>query len=183
VNARTEELRQANEHLSRLSFSDALTGLANRRKLDETLDAEWRRAQRLNTSIALILLDVDFFKHYNDSLGHQQGDQCLAAIAAAIGECVNRAGDLAARYGGEEFMVVLPSAEISAAQALAEKIRVACESRALPHPASSVASVVTVSMGVAAIVPSSADELGLLVERADAALYRAKEAGRNRVAA
>ena len=181
VATRTEELRVANEHLSRLSFADALTGLANRRRLDEMLDAEWRRAARAQSPLAVVICDIDAFKAYNDSLGHLQGDRCLVAVAEVIRGCVNRAGDFVARYGGEEFVILLPGTGHAAAMEFAKGMRQAVERRAIPHPASPVAPVVTVSLGVAAAVPAGAATAEGLLAEADAALYRAKEEGRNRV--
>lgn len=180
VATRTEELRIANEHLSRLSLSDPLTGLGNRRRLDEVLDAEWRRAARTQTPLAVVICDIDAFKAYNDSLGHPQGDRSLVAVAEVIRGCASRAADFVARYGGEEFVILLPGTEHAGAMAFAEDLRRAVEERAIPHPASPVAPVVTVSLGVAARVPvGDASPEGLLAE-ADAALYRAKQDGRNR---
>jgi diguanylate cyclase (GGDEF)-like protein len=181
VAAKTEELRLANEHLSRLSFADALTGLANRRRLDETLETEWRRAARLRTPLAIVIVDIDAFKAYNDTLGHPEGDKCLVAVADVIRQAAGRAGDFAARYGGEEFMILIPGLGYEAALAYAEALRQACEARAIPHPASSVGPVVTISLGVAARVPSNDFSVAKLIAEADAALYRAKGAGRNRV--
>jgi diguanylate cyclase (GGDEF)-like protein len=181
VAEKTEELRLANEHLSRLSFADALTGLANRRRLDETLETEWRRAARLRTSLAIVIVDIDAFKTYNDTLGHPEGDKCLVAVADVIRQAAGRAGDFAARYGGEEFMILIPGLGYEAALAYAEALRRACEARAIPHPASPVGPVVTISLGVAARVPSNDFSVARLIAEADAALYRAKGAGRNRV--
>jgi diguanylate cyclase (GGDEF)-like protein len=182
VEQKTEALRLANEHLSRLSFADALTGLANRRRLDEMLETEWRRAARTQTPLAVVIIDIDAFKAYNDSLGHPEGDKCLVAVAEVIRHAASRAGDLAARYGGEEFMVLIPGLDHAGALAYAEMLRQACETRAIPHPASPVGPVVTISVGVAARVPSKELSVAALVAEADAALYRAKKAGRNRVA-
>ena len=169
------------DHLSRISFVDALTGLANRRRLDETLQTEWQRAQRLQTSLCIIIIDIDFFKAYNDTLGHPEGDKCLVAVAEVISKAASRAGDFAARYGGEEFMVLIPGLDHAAAMAYAETLRQACETRAIPHPASPVAAVVTISLGVAVCVPTAESSVEALVAQADAALYRAKHEGRNRV--
>ncbi len=182
VAIKTEELRIANEHLSLLSFADALTGLANRRRLDEVLDNEWRRAARLRTPLAMVIADIDAFKAYNDSFGHPQGDRCLAAVSEVIRLASSRAGDFAARYGGEEFVILIPGADLAAAKTFAEGLRAAVEARAIPHPASAVAGVVTLSLGVAARVPSGDAAPSGLVAEADAALYRAKQEGRNRVA-
>jgi diguanylate cyclase (GGDEF)-like protein len=182
VEEKTEELRLANEGLSRLSFLDALTGLANRRRFDEALTYEWRRAQRFGTPLALAMADVDGFKGYNDALGHPEGDRCLAAIAGVFLRSVRRAGDLAARYGGEEFAVLMPGLDRPSALKLAEAIRRGVASLAIPHPASLADSVVTVSLGVAVCLPSEGISITALVSDADAALYRAKKAGRNQTA-
>ena len=181
VALRTEELRLANEHLSRLSFVDALTGLANRRRFNEALDEEWRRASRAQTSLALVMADIDNFKLYNDSLGHQEGDHCLAAVADVFLKAAGRAGDLAARYGGEEMVFLMPGADHAAAMSMAERLRAACEALAIGHPTSPVRPVVTISLGVASCVPSAESSAEFLITQADAALYRAKEMGRNRV--
>lgn len=181
VAEKTEALRLANEHLSRLSFVDALTGLANRRRLDETLDTEWRRASRLQMPLAIVIADIDAFKAYNDTLGHPEGDKCLFAVANVIRNVASRAGDFAARYGGEEFIVLIPGLDREAATAYAEMLRRACESQAIPHPASPVGPIVTISLGVAVCVPSEQASFAALVAGADAALYRAKKEGRNRV--
>ena len=181
VAEKTEELRLANEHLSRLSFMDALTGLANRRRFDETLDNEWRRAERTQIPLAVVMADIDAFKAYNDTLGHPQGDRCLAEVAEAIRHSVSRAGDLPARYGGEEFVILIPAADHAAAAAFAERLRQTCENRAIPHPSSPVGPVVTISLGVASCIPSPELSAAGLVAEADAALYRAKQEGRNRV--
>ena len=181
VAEKTEALKLANEHLSRLSFADALTGLANRRRLDETLDTEWRRASRLQTPLAVVIADIDAFKAYNDTLGHLEGDKCLVAVAEVIRQAASRAGDFAARYGGEEFVILIPGLDHASATAYAEMLRQACEARAIPHPASPVAPVVTISLGVAVRVPSDQASVAALITEADAALYRAKKEGRNRV--
>ncbi len=181
VEEKTEALRLANEHLSRLSFADALTGLPNRRRLDETLDTEWRRAYRLQTPIAIVIVDIDAFKAYNDTLGHPEGDQCLIAVAEVIRHTTNRAGDFAARYGGEEFCIIIPGADRASAITHAEILRKACEARAIPHPTSPAGPVVTISLGVAACVPSEEMSIAALISEADSALYQAKKDGRNRV--
>lgn len=181
VAQRTEELRQANEHLKQLSFLDAVTGLPNRRRFNEAADEEWRRARRGQTSLALVLADVDAFKRYNDQMGHLKGDECLGAVGAVLGASIGRAGDLAARYGGEEFVVLLPGADRAAALMVAEHIRAGIESLAMPHPTSPAGPVVTVSLGVAACVPDDERTLESLIAEADDALYTAKREGRNRV--
>lgn len=181
VEQRTEELRLANAHLSRLSFVDALTGLANRRRFDEALVQEWRRAARSQTPLAVVMADIDGFKLYNDTLGHPQGDLCLAAVAEVFLQAAGRAGDLVARYGGEEFVVLIPGADHAAAMRFAEGLRAGCEARAIPHPTSPVGPVVTISLGVASCIPADDGQATSLVAQADAALYRAKQEGRNRV--
>ena len=181
VAEKTEALRLANDHLSRLSFVDSLTGLANRRRLDETLETEWRRASRLQTPLAVVIADIDAFKAYNDALGHPEGDKCLVAVADVIRQAASRAGDFAARYGGEEFFILIPGLDYAAATAYAEMLRQACEAQAIVHPASAVAPVVTISLGVAVRVPSEETSVAALIAEADAALYRAKKEGRNRV--
>ena len=181
VAQRTEELRLANERLSRLSFVDALTGLANRRRFNDTLDEEWRRACRSQTNLAVVMADIDNFKLYNDALGHVEGDHCLSAVAGVFLRTAGRAGDLAARYGGEEMVFLMPGADHATALAMAESLRAACEALAIPHRASPVSPVVTLSLGVASCIPSADVPAQSLVAQADAALYRAKETGRNRV--
>jgi len=181
VTERTEELRQANEHLAQLSFVDSLTGLANRRRFDETFEQEWQRAKRFQTPLALLIADVDYFKLYNDTLGHPEGDKCLAALAEILRHEARRAGDLVARYGGEEFVIVVPGADLDAAVEFAERIRKACEEGAIPHPASSTAPVVTISVGLGSRVPADESTSETLLQEADAALYQAKRNGRNRV--
>jgi diguanylate cyclase (GGDEF)-like protein len=178
---KTEELRIANEHLSRLSYADALTGLPNRRRLDDALETEWRRAMRTATPLAVVIADIDAFKPYNDSLGHLEGDRCLVQIAEVIRQSTSRAGDFAARYGGEEFVMLIPGADEYAARQFAEGLRRAVETCAIPHPASRTGPVVTVSVGFACMVPSSDMTPAMLVTQADAALYRAKQRGGNQV--
>jgi len=181
VAEKTEELRLANEHLAQLSFIDSLTGLANRRRFDETFEHEWNRAKRFETPLALLIADVDYFKPYNDTLGHLEGDKCLAALAEVFANEARRAGDFVARYGGEEFVILVPGADLDAAVEFADRIRLACEARAIPHPASPVSPVVTVSIGLASRVPSDAMSSESLLQEADSALYQAKRSGRNRV--
>lgn len=180
VAEKTEALRQANEHLSRLSMADPLTGLANRRRLEEVLRDEWRRAERSGSSLAILMADIDAFKAYNDSLGHLAGDRCLSDVAHTLAECASRPGDFIARYGGEEFLVVLPGLDVEQALGLAERMRQACEWRQMPHPANPAAPVVTISVGAAATIPLAGETVESLIHQADAALYRAKQEGRNR---
>lgn len=181
VAEKTEALKQANEHLSRLSFVDALTGLANRRRFDQALGDEWQRAARNGTSLALVICDIDYFKDYNDALGHQEGDRCLAAVASVFQRHVRRGGDLAARYGGEEFVFLCADTDLEGVLTIAEELRAACAALAIPHPASAVARVITLSLGVAVCRPAHGEPVELLVQQADEALYCAKREGRNRV--
>ncbi|MBH9552140.1 ligand-binding sensor domain-containing diguanylate cyclase [Inhella gelatinilytica] len=182
VAEKTEALRRANEHLEQLSFSDALTGLSNRRWFDEQLAREWRRCARAREPLALVLADIDAFKAYNDSVGHAAGDDCLRAVSRVIQQHSGRAADCAARYGGEEFVLLLPGLDLPAARAAAEHLRAACQAQSLPHPASPVGPVVTLSLGVAACIPDPHVDPLTLFNAADTALYQAKQSGRNQVA-
>lgn len=177
-----QKLQEANRELAELARRDALTGVANRRQFDEVLEAEWRRARRARSPLALAFADVDHFKAYNDACGHQAGDTCLRTVAQTLATVAHRAGDLVARYGGEEFAIILPGLDVTQAAAFAEAMRQAIEQRAQPHPAAPPPGVVTISLGVCALVPQRGDTASTLVHEADLALYRAKAAGRNRVA-
>jgi diguanylate cyclase (GGDEF)-like protein/PAS domain S-box-containing protein len=174
-----QQLEAANLQLASLVWKDSLTGLANRRRFDEFLEQEWDRAVRSRHALALIILDVDHFKIYNDCYGHQQGDHCLVAVAKAIADGLHRPSDLAARYGGEEFAVVMPDTTLAGAQQVAERIRHNLLAQHIAH-AGSALGLVSVSVGVAACVPHSTQGDEDLVQTADAALYRSKEGGRNR---
>lgn len=179
----TRRLDEANRELQRLSSIDSLTGIANRRQFDETLLREWRRAQRRGLSIALLVCDVDFFKHYNDHFGHQGGDECLRRIATTLRDQVRRPADLVARYGGEEFAIVLPETDAAGAMIVAEALRGAIEALHLAHAPSSGQAHVTISLGLSATVPGPANvSPQALITGADAALYEAKRGGRNRCA-
>ncbi|EMC3439911.1 GGDEF domain-containing protein [Acinetobacter baumannii] len=173
------ELMQQAQQLSLLSQQDALTGLANRRYLDETLDNEWRRVLRHETPLTIMMVDIDFFKPYNDSLGHLKGDQCLKDIATAISSIAARSGDLVARYGGEEFLLLFPMTNAQQAKIQAERLMNAIKKIAIVHPCSSVSPYVTISVGVATTIPRLNDSISAFVSRADHALYQAKTNGRN----
>ncbi|MDR3517809.1 MAG: diguanylate cyclase [Azospirillaceae bacterium] len=175
-------LKRQSDLLRKMAFSDGLTGIANRRGFDVALDREWRRCERAGLSIALILIDIDCFKTFNDHYGHQSGDGCLIKVATALGECVHRAADLVARYGGEEFVVLLPQEDIDGARAVAENILEHVRALMIPHARSSCAPMVTVSAGVAAMVPNRDTPAGSMISVADSRLYQAKTAGRNRLA-
>ena len=158
--------------------TDALTGLANRRRFDETLEAEWRRSTRMKSPLSLILLDCDFFKSYNDYYGHLEGDQALVLVANAISASISRSGDLAARIGGEEFAVLLPATTQAGAAAVAEQIRCAVLQRGVPH-ALSPAGQLTISAGVTCKRPMPGEVPITALKEADLALYAAKATGRN----
>ena len=175
------EQKQAQIALERLAACDGLTGIANRRSFDEKLNHEWLRARRDKTPLALLMLDVDHFKLFNDHYGHQAGDDCLRRIAECVAAIVLRPGDQVARYGGEEFAVVLPSIDMGGALMVAERVRAAVRGMAIAH-ADSAFGVVTVSIGVSSGVPSQDTRQDALVKAADTALYEAKHAGRDRVA-
>lgn len=177
----TRRLEDGNALLRKLSESDGLTGVANRRLFDGSLIDAWSRATREGRSIALILIDIDHFKEYNDAVGHLAGDDCLKRVAQALEAEASAAGALVARYGGEEFSVLVADPAQTHVHALAESLRARVELEALPHPRSAVSNVVTVSVGVAVMVPAATHEPALLIDAADQALYRAKAAGRNRV--
>jgi diguanylate cyclase (GGDEF)-like protein len=181
VDERTRALAEANQRLERLSALDPLTGLANRRRFDEVLDVEWRRGCRSGGPISLILFDLDFFKRYNDTNGHLAGDECLRQVARVLSGALGRAGDLVARYGGEEFVALLPDLGEEAALALAERLRAGVEALGLPHDASAVSRLVTISAGVATMVADERHSPAVLVAAADRALYQAKRGGRNLV--
>ncbi len=175
-----QALANAMDELSVLATTDGLTGLANRRRLDETLRREWRRAMRAGEPVGLLMIDADRFKLYNDTYGHQEGDACLRAIATTMASMTRRPGDLCARYGGEEFAVILPATTIDGAIEMGERIRRAIMALERPH-SGNIGGVVTVSIGAASFVPERHSAISLLVNEADEALYAAKNQGRNRV--
>jgi diguanylate cyclase (GGDEF)-like protein len=179
VKQRTTELEIANDKLQMLSTTDALTGLSNRRHFDVQWHAEWQRALRAGNPLAMIMLDVDHFKAFNDSLGHPAGDSCLQRVGGILGAVRNRPGDLAARYGGEEFVVILPACDAPLAKVKAEGLREAILAAAIAHPRSPTAPVVTVSAGVASCIPQMGQDPADLLRLADQALYQAKLQGRN----
>jgi len=173
--------KQLEQQLRELSAIDGLTGIANRRRFDETLQREWLRLRRDQGPLSLIMLDLDHFKKFNDRYGHLAGDRCLQQVAGVLREASRRPGDLAARYGGEEFAVILPATDEPGARQLAERIRSGVAGLAVEH-ALADAGVVTVSLGVATLVPQQSANPATLIDCADRALYQAKERGRNQVA-
>lgn len=175
-----QKLQIANRELQRLASLDGLTGVANRRRFDEYMDIEWQRMAKENLPLSLILCDIDFFKKYNDTYGHQAGDACLRQVADALRFCAKRSVDLVARYGGEEFAVILPNIKVSAAAQVAEEMRSVVNALQIPHVQSGVSQHVTLSLGIACIDPTPSTSPAMLIAAADAALYQAKAAGRNR---
>jgi diguanylate cyclase (GGDEF)-like protein len=173
-------LQKSEQRYRELAKADALTGLANRRGFDEQLDAEWRRALRDHNPLSLLLIDVDLFKSYNDIYGHIGGDECLRCIATVIAGALQRASDRASRFGGEEFAVILPNTSLDQAVIVAENIRLAVKNMEIPHPCNPHGHQ-TISIGVAATVPSLDDSVLSLLQLSDQALYSAKNRGRNRI--
>lgn len=181
LDIRYEDLQSVNDYLEQIAMNDALTGIANRRHFDHHLREEWGRAQRNQYSLALLMIDIDYFKQYNDFYGHLSGDQCLKRIATVLHGFARRPGDLVARYGGEEFAVVLPGADLQDARSLAEQICAAVRQEKVIHAGSQIATVVTASVGVASCIPQENEAVEALIDQADEALYDAKRQGRNRV--
>ena len=177
---RSQKLASEHDHFQKMSLVDGLTGVGNRRAFDEKLRALWQQAQQAQKPLALIMLDVDTFKRYNDSLGHQAGDECLRRVAAAMSRAA-RSTDVCARYGGEEFALLLPGADTATAQSVAARVHAEVAREQLPHPASPVSTFVTVSLGVSSLTPPPGQnaESNTLVRQTDTALYEAKAAGRN----
>ncbi|OGR05159.1 MAG: diguanylate cyclase response regulator [Deltaproteobacteria bacterium RIFOXYD12_FULL_50_9] len=176
-----ERLAAANRELEKLSSLDGLTGISNRRRFDEALLQEWRRAMRSGSIMSVIILDIDFFKLYNDNYGHQGGDDCLKKVARTLEGCLRRVSDMVARYGGEEFVAILPEIDAAGAMSLAESMRAGIQEQRIPHAKSKVSEYVSISVGVASAIPQADAAPESLVAAADLALYKAKEEGRNRV--
>ncbi|WP_152225127.1 PleD family two-component system response regulator [Pseudomonas sp. SCB32] len=176
-----QQLLETNLVLQRLMNSDGLTGLSNRRHFDEYLEMEWRRAQREQTQLSILLIDVDHFKIYNDTFGHVQGDEALRQVAGAIRASCSRPSDLPARYGGEEFVLVLPGTSPGGARLLAEKLRRSVEDLGIAHELPHPGAPLTISIGVATVTPQAGQPCRQLIEMADQALYNAKHGGRNQV--
>ena len=176
-----QQLLDTNLVLQRLMNSDGLTGLSNRRHFDEYLELEWRRAMRDQTQLSLLMIDVDFFKTYNDSFGHVEGDEALRKVAAAIREASSRPSDLPARYGGEEFALVLPNTSPGGARLVAEKLRMAVAALKIPHIAPAEGASLTISIGLSTMTPVQGTDCRQLIMAADKGLYTAKNNGRNQV--
>jgi len=177
------QLVEANMKLEKLATQDGLTGITNHRRFKELYREEWNRAVRYTRSISVIMIDVDFFKFYNDTYGHPMGDECLKSVAKVLDESVNRPGDIVARYGGEEFVIVLSETNMHGAEALAEKLRTNIESLGIDNRMSEVSEHVTICLGCTSTVPTKDMESSMLITSADKALYRSKQDGRNRVTA
>lgn len=177
----SQQLEQANQELQRLAFLDSLTQLANRRRFDAYLSQEWKRMARDKTPLTLIMCDIDFFKAYNDTYGHQAGDHCLQQVARAISLAAKRPADLVARYGGEEFVVVLPNTKSEGALQVAKEIRANIRALEIIHPNSQASQYLTLSFGVACTIPSHESSPEILIAAADRALYQAKSESHDRV--
>lgn len=179
LKAKSEELITANNTLALMANSDALTGISNRRHMDDYLNNEWLRAIRNQSSISFILMDIDCFKQYNDRYGHQQGDKCLQKVAQTLNMQINRSTDLVARYGGEEFAIILSGTKN--AELIAERCRLATEQLKIPHESSNAGNFVSVSVGVFTCTPEKGSTPGFIFDRSDKALYKAKISGKNKV--
>lgn len=175
------KLKRYQDMLTDLALLDGLTGIPNRRRFDETLQLEWHRAKRNNTMLSLLMIDIDFFKLYNDTYGHLAGDDCLRSVAKAMADVMCRGGDMVARYGGEEFACVLADTDSAGARSVAERIIEEIAALRIPHAASSVAPHVTVSIGFCTTLPGTLHTCEQLLSCADRNLYQAKLTGRNRV--
>lgn len=178
-----QKLMDLQKELEQLSFKDGLTGLANRRKFDLSMEIEWRNAKRTGKPLSLIMVDIDYFKQYNDHYGHLQGDDCLKAVSKALNESVARARDFVARFGGEEFVLVIPESDAEAAAAVAERCREAIIKLQIPHAKSSISPWLSISLGVGTIVPGQNDQLLDFINQVDRRLYLAKQQGRNCIVA
>jgi len=175
-----KELNVANEKLRVLSMVDELTGVANRRGMEDYLAREWGYAIRNSEPLTLIMADVDFFKLYNDTYGHQAGDECLRKVASVLNDTITRSGDLVARYGGEEFIVVLRNTDILGGRQVGESLRQRVEDLRIVHATSKIAPYVTVSLGIVTKFPQRGHSYNELIDKADQFLYQAKNSGRNR---
>ena len=177
----TDKLNEANLKLLQLSAVDGLTGISNRRAFEEFFEMQWRRATREEKPVSAIMIDIDFFKNYNDAYGHLKGDDCLKSVTSAIRRSLNRPADMVARYGGEEFIILLGDTDVDGAMNVAKIVKTIVEDLKIRNKKSEISDYVTVSAGVATTIPKPADKRADLIEAADNALYKAKHAGRNRI--
>lgn len=175
------DLEDLNHLLQDLSSLDGLTGILNRRRFEEVLQSEWKRAARSKKNLSLIMIDIDCFKLYNDTYGHLEGDECLKKVAEILGGKLRRPGDMLARYGGEEFAVILTETDGEGADVVAERLRSSIEEAGIPHDTSPVIDCVTVSIGISTVIPGTETSPKALIAAADRALYQAKNEGRNRI--
>ncbi|GGO68272.1 diguanylate cyclase domain-containing protein [Bowmanella pacifica] len=175
------QLKKKTDLLEKLVSLDGLTEIPNRRYFEQQYEVEWRRAQRAGSNLSICMIDIDFFKQFNDNYGHGAGDICLQRVAHILLDNAKRSGDLVARYGGEEFVVLLPDTELEEAKVVTERLRASVEALAISHHFSACAKVVTISAGFATCRPGFGQDKGLLLEEADRYLYEAKQQGRNRV--
>lgn len=173
------EIQRLNEVLEKMARQDSLTGLPNRRNFDEALLREWERSRREKTAVAVLLLDIDYFKTYNDTYGHPAGDECLAAVARSLSGAMRRSGDMVARYGGEEFVVILPNTDRDGAEDVARRLIAAVDGLSMAHAGSAISEHVTISVGVAIAVPEMNVSYKRIIDDADASLYEAKKRGRH----
>lgn len=177
-----QKLIEMQKELEELSFKDGLTSVANRRMFDSIMEIEWANARRNNQPISVIMIDIDYFKQYNDFYGHIQGDDCLKRVARALSTAATRARDFFARFGGEEFVLVLPETDATAALKVAERCRSLIFKEQIPHGKSPISQLLTISLGVGTIIPAYKDEYKLFIEEVDKRLYAAKQKGRNCIA-
>jgi len=181
---RTEQqLVSLQKEMEELSFRDGLTGVANRRRFDAVIEIEWSNARRNRQPLSLLMIDIDYFKQYNDRYGHLEGDACLKQVARVLGSAATRARDLLARFGGEEFVLVLPETDQAAAWKLAERCRELILAEQIPHESSPLGPALTISVGVGSAIPGHDDELRAFIDTVDKRLYQAKQQGRNRTVA
>lgn len=176
-----EELLRLQKELEELSFKDGLTGVANRRMFDSIMGIEWENARRNHQPLSLLMLDIDYFKQYNDQYGHVMGDDCLIQVAQVLSSVATRSRDFIARFGGEEFVMVLPETDDQSAKKVAERCRSLILEQGIPHEKSDISPLLTMSLGVGTIIPASGDELKAFIEAVDMLLYKAKQNGRDRI--
>jgi len=174
-----QQLIKLQKELEELSFKDGLTGVANRRMFDSIIETEWLKARQSKQPLSLIVIDIDYFKEYNDCYGHLQGDDCLKQVAKTLNNVAARARDFFGRFGGEEFVMLLPETDENAAWSIAERCRQSLFKKQIPHDCSKVSQLLTISLGVNTIIPHQNDEISDFIDGADKQLYKAKQMGRN----